>query len=191
MLFRRPGKSMDKRVFAVAALSATMAASSAALTPAAGSPERDDRFFKQVKGTWSGPGEIVAGKYKGTKFTCNFEGETPNGEVGMSLDGTCRVGVFTQKMSASVIREGGDYRGKFMDGVTGEGLDITSGVVDGRRVVFSINRRQLNGAMLAGLPDDNTMNLTVSMRVDRKLVPVIGMRLKRVDGNATGSVARK
>ena len=25
-------------------------------------------FFKHIQGKWSGPGEIVAGKYKGTKF---------------------------------------------------------------------------------------------------------------------------
>ncbi len=182
---------MYRRVFAVAAVSASIMASSASVLPAAGSAERDGRFFKQVEGTWSGPGEIVAGKYKGTKFTCNFIGATPKGKVGMSLDGTCRVGMFTQKMSATVERKGRGYRGVFMDGAVGEGLDITSGNVDGKRVVFSINRRKLNGAMLARLPNDNTLNVTVSVRVNRKLVPVIGMRLKRMDENPTGSVARK
>ena len=109
----------------------------------------------------------------------------------MSLDGSCRVGMFTQKMSANVVRRGRGYRGKFLDGAAGEGLDITSGNVDGKRVVFSINRKQLNGAMLARLPTDDTMNVTVSVRVNRKLVPVIGMSLKRVDRKATGSVARQ
>ena len=32
---------------------------------------------RSVEGEWAGPGEIVAGKYKGTKFTCNFTGSTP------------------------------------------------------------------------------------------------------------------
>lgn len=153
--------------------------------------DRDDKFFKKVEGNWSGPGEIVAGKYKGTKFTCNFVGATPSGKVGMSLDGSCRVGMFTQKMSAKVVRRGRAYRGKFMDGAAGEGLDITSGNVDGKRVVFSINRKQLNGAMLARLPTDDTMNVTVSVRVNRELVPVIGMRLKRLDNSSTGSVAKR
>ena len=38
--------------------------------------------------------------------------------------------------------------------------------------------------MQARLPDDNTMNVTVSVRVDEDMVPVIGMSLKRVDGAA-------
>ncbi len=29
--------------------------------------DRDDVFFRSVAGVWKGPGEIVAGKYKGTK----------------------------------------------------------------------------------------------------------------------------
>ncbi|TIW91494.1 MAG: hypothetical protein E5V57_32100, partial [Mesorhizobium sp.] len=62
--------------------------------------ERDKKFFQSVEGEWVGPGEIVAGKYKGTKFTCNFTGSTPDGKIGMSLDGGCRVGMFTQQMSA-------------------------------------------------------------------------------------------
>ncbi len=167
-------------------LSASIAAASA--MPAA-ALDRDGKFFKQVEGKWSGPGEIVAGKYKGTKFTCHFIGATPSGKVGMSLDGSCRVGVFNQKMSASVVRKGRNYRGKFMDGAAGEGMDITSGNVDGQRVVFSINRKKLNGAMLARLPSKDTMNVTVSVRVNRQLVPVIGMQLKRV-GQSTENIAR-
>ena len=77
------------------------------------------------------------------------------------------------------------YKGKFMDGAEGSGLDIISGnVVNGRKVVFAINRNQLRGVMQARLPDDNTMNVTVSVRVDESMVPVIGMSLKRVDDTA-------
>ncbi len=180
---------MHQRVQSVVLAAAFVSA--AALPATALALDRDSKFFKQVEGSWSGPGEIVAGKYKGTKFTCNFTGATPDGEVGMSLDGSCRVGMFTQRMSASVVREGRAYRGKFLDGAAGEGLDIISGNVDGTRVVFAINRNQLNGAMLARLPSDDTMNVTVSVRVNRELVPVIGMHLKRVDDKTTGSVARK
>lgn len=145
----------------------------------AAAKDRDAVFFQKVEGQWNGPGEIVAGKYKGTKFNCTFTGSTPSGQVGMSLDGSCRVGVFAQKMSASVKRRGRGYRGTFLDGATGKGLDITSGNIQGSRVVFSLNRKKLKGAMLARLPNDNTMNVTVSVRVNKKLVPVVGMKLRR------------
>jgi len=137
--------------------------------------------------------EIVAGKYKGTKFNCSFTGSTPSGKVGMTLDGGCRVGVFTQKMSATVQHSGNKgYRGTFLDGADGKGLDIVSGnVVDARKVVFALNRNQLKGVMQARIPDDNTMNVTVSVRVDEELVPVIGMSLKRVDSGTVGAIARK
>jgi hypothetical protein len=168
----------------------------AAVAVAAGTPadayasEKDKRFFSQVQGEWSGPGEIVAGKYKGTKFICNFKGATPDGKVGMSLDGGCRVGLFTQKMSARVEHKGRQgYRGTFMDGALGEGLDVVGGNVSGTKVVLSLNRNKLNGAMLARLPDQNTMHVTVSVKVDEEMVPVIGMNLKRVDTRSVGSIA--
>lgn len=151
--------------------------------------EKDKRFFSKVQGEWSGPGEIVAGKYKGTRFTCNFTGATPDGKVGMSLDGGCRVGLFTQKMSASVEHKGRQgYRGTFMDGAIGEGLDVVGGNVSGERVTLTLNRNQLNGAMLARLPNDDTMHVTVSVKVENEMVPVIGMNLKRMDTRAVGSI---
>lgn len=154
--------------------------------------ERDKQFFQSIEGQWAGPGEIVAGKYKGTKFTCNFTGSTPGGKLGMSLDGGCRVGVFTQKMSAKVegtTRAG--YKGSFMGGAADSGLDIVSGsVVDARKVVFAINRKQLNGVMQARLPDDGSMVVTVSVRVDKQMIPVIGMSLKRLDSTEVGAIAR-
>ena len=171
---------------------ASFAAAAALAFPAIAS-ERDKKFFAQVTGDWVGPGEIVAGKYKGTKFVCSFKGSTPLRKVGMTLDGGCRVGVFTQKMSATIEHQGGakGYRGTFMDGAAGKGLDIVSGnVVDGRKVILAINRNQLKGVMQARLPDDNQMTVTVSVRVAKQLVPVIGMNLKRVDAQAVGSVAQ-
>ncbi len=152
--------------------------------------DTDQRFFQRIEGSWSGPGEIVAGKYKGTKFTCDFKGATPNGSPGMSLDGTCRVGVFSQQMSARVTRGGRSYKGSFLDGAAGKGLDIVAGSVSRDRVVFTLNRKQLNGAMLARLAGDNNMRITISVKVDKKLVPVIGMDLNRVDSVATGTVKR-
>ena len=156
----------------------------------ADSAERDRKFFQSIEGAWTGPGEIVAGKYKGTRFTCSFSGSTPSAKLGMTLDGGCRVGMFMQKMSASVERKGsGGYQGKFMDGAAGSGLDIVSGnVVGSRKVVLAINRNQLDGVMQARLPDGDTMAVTVSVRVEGTLVPVIGMSLRRVDPTMVGAV---
>ncbi|MBC2886665.1 hypothetical protein H7Q97_14830 [Ochrobactrum sp. CM-21-5] len=160
------------------------------LTAPALAADKDKQFFQTIEGQWSGPGEIVAGKYKGTKFICTLAGSTPEDTVGMTLDGSCRVGVFSQPMKATVTRAGGRYSGKFNDGAEGKGLDVTSGSVSGNKVVFGLNRKQLNGAMLARVSDSNTMNVTVSVRVEKELVPVIGMSLKRVDNIAVGSIAK-
>ena len=168
-------------------------ASAAVMTAPAHSNERDKKFFQSIEGAWAGPGEIVAGKYKGTKFNCSFAGTTPVEKLGMTLDGGCRVGVFMQKMSATVEHSGrAGYKGTFMDGAQGSGLDIISGnVVDGKKVVLAINRNQLKGVMQARLPDNDTMTVTVSVRVDKTMVPVIGMNLKRVDDTAVGAIAKR
>jgi hypothetical protein len=180
-----------KRVILSAILPVLAAsAATAGFAGSAQAAERDRKFFQSVEGDWSGPGEIVAGKYKGTKFNCTFNGSTPAKKLGMTLDGSCRVGVFTQKMSATIEHKGAKgYKGTFMDGAAGKGLDIVSGnVVDGGKVVLAINRNQLKGVMQARVADKNTMNVTVSVRVEKELVPVIGMSLKRVDATAVGSI---
>lgn len=163
---------------------AAMTAQNAAAT------DSDAEFFKTVAGQWSGPGEIVAGKYKGTKFMCNFTGSNPSGNAGMELDGSCRVGVFSQKMSAVVERTPRGYKGRFLDGAAGKGLDVTSGNVNRDRVVLGLNRKALKGAFLANLSDPDSMKVTVSVRVDKKLVPVIGINLKRMDQVQTGAISR-
>lgn len=151
--------------------------------------EKDRKFFHQVQGDWSGPGEIVAGKFKGTKFQCAFKGTTPVDRIGMTLDGGCRVGLFTQKMSATIEHAGRKgYQGTFMDGAVGEGLDVVGGDISERRAVLSLHRNQLHGAMLARLPDDDTLYVTVSVKVEDQMVPVIGMNLKRTDGTAVGAI---
>lgn len=140
----------------------------------------DEKFFRQVAGQWSGPGEIVAGKYKGTKFVCNFYGESPNGQVGMSLDGGCRVGMLTQEMSAKVQKSGKSYVGSFLDGAGGQGLDVVGGTVRNNKAVFKILRNKLSGAMSAHMVSQDKMNVTISVQVEDELVPVIGMTLKKV-----------
>lgn len=193
-VFLVSGCHLMKRAILSAVLSImALAAATPAMADTVQGPQRDKKFFESVEGDWVGPGEIVAGKYKGTKFNCTFTGSTPSDKVGMTLDGGCRVGVFTQKMSATVEHKGKKgYKGTFLDGAAGKGLDIISGnVVDGRKVVFALNRNQLKGVMQARIPDDNTMTVTVSVRVDEQMVPVIGMSLKRVDASAVGTIARK
>src|ERR1700710_141923 len=141
---------------------------------------RDKAFFQSVAGVWRGPGEIVAGKYKGTKFTCNLTGTaSQTNSAGVKLDGTCRVGVFQQPMSAEITQNGSSYNGKFLDGAAGKGLDVTSGSVNDNTVVVGLNRQKLNGAMIARLQDDRSMNVTISVKVDEQMVPVIGLSLKR------------
>ena len=168
---------------------ATIAAIGLSASPAL-SGDRDKAFFEQVAGQWKGPGEIVAGKYKGTKFNCDLTGDTAVAKgAGIQLDGFCRVGVFKQPMSALITRAGATYKGKFLDGANGKGLDITSGQVNGNKVVVGINRQKLNGAMIARLESDNKMNITISVKVENKMVPVIGVSLDRnLDDIAVGSI---
>lgn len=157
-------------------LSAALAVFAPASPAAAGG---DEVFFEKVVGQWTGPGEIVAGKYKGTKFVCSLAGEPQGGTLGMALDGYCRVGLFSQKMRAAVSRQDGSYKGAFLDGALGKGLDIVSGTVAGDSMVVGLDRKQLKGAMVAKLQNPDTLNISISVRVAGSLVPVIGMSLKR------------
>jgi hypothetical protein len=172
---------------AFAALSLFACALSA---PPAQARDKDAEFFRNVEGQWAGPGEIVAGKYKGTKFTCTLDGTTPAAATGMTLDGSCRVGIFNQPMKATVTRTGNSYKGTFLDGSAGKGLDVTGGNVAGNRVILAISRKQLSGAMQAKFNNDNSMNVTISVHLEDQLIPVVGMSLKRVDTTAVGSVAK-
>ncbi|MEO0498618.1 MAG: hypothetical protein AAF141_14855 [Pseudomonadota bacterium] len=142
----------------------------------------DERgFFQGIKGKWAGSGEIVAGKFKGTRFTCSFDGDLPQAVMGMSIDGNCRVGVFNQKMNADVSKRGGRYRGEFLDGAKGEGLDITGGryLASKRAFVMDLKRKQLRGVLRAQLRGADRMNISISVLVNKDYVPVIGLNLKR------------
>ncbi|MEN0087343.1 MAG: hypothetical protein AAF737_02795 [Pseudomonadota bacterium] len=144
--------------------------------------QADERgFFNDIKGKWAGSGEIVAGKFKGTRFTCSFDGDLPDAVMGMSIDGNCRVGVFNQKMSADVRKRSGRYRGAFLDGAKGEGLDITGGryLASKRAFVMDLKRKQLRGVMRAQLRGADKMNISISVLVNKDYVPVIGLNLKR------------
>lgn len=167
-------------------LAALLAGALVATGPAAAG---DEVFFERIDGVWSGPGEIVAGKYKGTRFSCTLKGESAGAKPGMTLDGTCRVGLFSQAISARVVRRGRSYGGQFLDGAGGKGLDVVSGNVSGDRVVLGMERAELSGAMVARVKPNGRLGVTVSVRVEDELVPVIGIDLERkLDGRAVGSV---
>jgi len=149
----------------------------------------EERFFTNIAGKWSGPGEIVAGKFKGTKFVCNFDGITPSKTYGMNVDGSCRVGVFAQPMKAAILKQAGQYVGSFLDGAKGDGMDITGGRYTQNRLVVDVKRADLNGIMVANLEDPNKLNVTISVRHEGRIIPVIGMTLDRkTDNMATGSL---
>ncbi len=139
----------------------------------------EKQFFNGIEGDWKGPGEIVAGKYKGTKFTCALKGVSDKSKVGMEVKGTCRIGVFTQPMSAKIHKSGKDYSGSFLDGEKGEGMDVVGGRFTSSRLVVGIKRKQLNATMVARLDNNNKLNVTVSVKLQGKLIPVIGMSLNK------------
>jgi hypothetical protein len=180
----------SRKFLFVCGLAAAALSPVADVTSNASAATRDKAFFDSIAGTWKGPGEIVAGKYKGTKFTCNLVGSpADDAAAGIKLDGTCRVGVFKQPMTAVITQSGSTYKGKFLDGAEGKGLDVISGAVSQDTVVVGINRAKLNGAMIARVRDDKTMNVTVSVKVDTQMIPVIGLTLTRqVDEMAVGSI---
>ncbi len=136
-------------------------------------------FFQHIEGQWSGPGEIVAGKYKGTRFVCQFDGSRAAANPGMKVDGSCRVGMFSQPMNAAIELSAAGYQGKFLDGEDGEGMDVTGGRYTASRLVVSIKRKTLTGAVVARLDPDGKLNVTISVDVQGTMVPVIGMSLAR------------
>ncbi|PCI06083.1 MAG: hypothetical protein COB78_01865 [Hyphomicrobiales bacterium] len=147
----------------------------------------DRTFFSGIEGKWRGPGEIVAGKFKGTKFVCTFDGDTLAKSSGMNIGGSCRIGLFSQPMNALVRKAGGGYKGKFLDGAVGEGMDVIGGRYSRSRLSVDIVRKDLRGVMITSLNKKNMLNVTVSVHVGKRLIPVIGMTLKRVGSKKMAS----
>jgi len=150
---------------------------------------QEERFLTSIAGQWSGPGEVVAGKYKGTKFTCTFAGISAITEVGMTLDGTCRIGFFSQSIKAKFARGAAGYSGTFNEGAQAQGLDITSGRIKKNHMVFNLNRQRFNGSMTAHLADSNSMKITLAVKIESAVIPVIDMTLTRT-GGAIGTLAK-
>ena len=150
----------------------------------------DRAFFGEVAGKWSGPGEIIEGKMKGTRFRCDLDGlSLPDGETGFRLEGRCRAGMLSHPVSAVFIREGGTYRGQFLDGSEGDGLDVTGGSIVDRRAVIELKRDKVTGALVANLLDAENFNITLLIKGGTRFVPVIGLSLTReTDALSVGSI---
>jgi hypothetical protein len=86
------------------------------------------------------------------------------------------------------VCSGNGYKGKFLDGAAGKGLDIVAGSVQNSKAVFTVNRKQLRGAMSARMTGPNGMAVTVSVKVGDTMVQVLGMNLTRIDQTAVGSI---
>ena len=160
-------------------LGAALAVSSAAAPVPA---EASARYFGTVEGTWKGGGSIVAGKYKGTRFNCRLKSRLV-GRAAMSIDGTCRIGLFTQRITAKVSQHGQSYRGTFLDGAEGKGMDITSGRMGANKLTVAINSKGLTGAIVANLVRRDHMRVSISVRVSSgRYVPVVGIDLQKSRG---------
>jgi len=148
--------------------------------------ERERLYFQAFEGGWSGQGEVVAGKYKGTRFNCHFIGISETRQIGMSLDGNCRVGLFGQVMKAKIIRRpSGAFLGHFNDGAQAQGMDITAAHIGADHMQFDLNRQNLQGSMLARLEAQDKMSITLSVKVMGEFVRVAGVTLKRDERRLT------
>ncbi|TNB46605.1 hypothetical protein FF124_16545 [Martelella lutilitoris] len=179
---RRPARLFSSAMIAaalVAALPANAAAESA-----------DSAFFRMVAGKWSGPGKIVEGKMKGTRFRCELDGLPIEGEKdGFKLDGKCRAGLFSHPMTAVFIREADGYRGRFLDGEDGDGLEVTGGSVENGKAVIELRREDVEGALVTSLKGPEDLNITLLIKGGTRYVPVIGLSLKRqTDPLSVGSI---
>lgn len=146
----------------------------------------DNSFFNDVAGRWQGPGKIIEGKLKGKRFKCTLNGLPAKApEEGFRLEGSCRAGLLSHKVTAAFLRDGEGYRGHFLDGAEGEGLDVTGGVIKDRTAIIDVEREKVKGAIVTNLMSDEHLNITVMIRGHTKFVPVIGLSLKRQTDNTT------
>ncbi|MEO0910724.1 MAG: hypothetical protein AAFX96_10420 [Pseudomonadota bacterium] len=92
-------------------------------------------------------------------------------------------------MNADIIKTAGQYIGKFLDGAKGDGMDVRGGRFTKNRLVVDIKRKNLNGIMVANLSDPKHLKVTISVKHNQTLIPVIGMNLRRQSGKViTGSL---
>jgi len=142
-------------------------------------------FLQSVRGAWSGKGQVVAGRYKGIKFSCNFTAPDAADPDNVQFNGSCRTGIFSQPIKASISRRGGTYQGQFNKGAQADGMDITAGQINDRSMVLQLNRDKLKGSMTAQLSGENQLRVTLAVQIDDESIPVIGMDLTRAAPPAT------
>jgi len=136
-------------------------------------------MLRPFEGDWSGTGKVIAGKYKGAKFNCALSGAAEDTIIGMTLEGRCRSGIFSQAMKARIVRGTQGYYGTFNDGARRNGLDITAGKVSKNHMILSLYHEKLNGVMTAHLKNTASLDITLAVQVQNALVPLIDMKLKR------------
>lgn len=149
-----------------------------------------DNFLHSVRGQWSGKGEVVAGRYKGIKFNCKFNAPAAKDGIDMTLTGTCRTGIFSQPISAKIQQKEGTLRGSFNEGAQAQGLDITKGVIHKNHMILELSREKLNGNMEAKLEGDNLLRITLAVKIDEDVIPVIGMNLNRTQPAVTTAAVK-
>lgn len=155
-------------------------------------PRAVDRaaFLQSVRGVWSGKGQVVAGRYKGTKFSCNFTAPSSAALTDMQLNGACRTGIFSQPIKASISGKGDTFQGSFNEGAQANGLDIVAGRVEKNRLTLELNREKLKGHMTARLVNDNSLNIVLAVKIDDEIIPVIDMNLTRAEPAAVTVAAK-
>ncbi|KAA6405949.1 hypothetical protein [Candidatus Tokpelaia sp.] len=158
--------------------------------PAAQAVDYRAAFLQSVRGQWSGKGEVVAGRYKGIKFSCKLSTPTAENEMEMNLDGTCRTGIFSQPVKARISRRGSTFHGSFNEGAQANGLDIIAGAIHKNHMTLELNRDKLNGNIIARLEGDNLLHITLAVKIDEEIIPVIGMDLNRIAPEATRIAAK-
>ena len=137
-----------------------------------------NEYFESIQGKWAGKGEVIAGKYKNTKFICNINGKTPE-TIGMDIDGDCRIGFISQKISAFVEKNHNLYRGEFLGGAEGNGLDIIGGVLKDEKFTAYLVRDNLGGTIeINGQKKDN-MKIDIAIEYQEQLYPIIVLNMVR------------
>lgn len=136
------------------------------------------KYFKSIEGTWEGNGEVIAGKYKDTKFKCTLNGKTPK-KIGMDIEGNCKIGIFNQKITAKITRHHDHYRGTFLGGAEKYGLDVVSGKLSNDIFIAALVRENINGSIIVNATHKNKMGIYIAVEVNERFYPIIELELDK------------
>ena len=142
------------------------------------SPEETKAYFKSIQGKWAGKGEVVNGKYKNTKFKCELTGKTPK-KLGMEIKGFCRIGLIYQTITATIIKNKGYYKGKFLGGAKGNGLDVVGGRLRNKRFTAALTRKKINGTIIIDATKKNKMDIILTVEFKGNLYPIVELAMQR------------